>query len=441
MRIKDYIISKALELLKLYPLCDSCLGRQFALLGYGLENKERGYAIKTLLLMEIAYPTSSLTDAELIRLLARTGFRPALDLAEKLGINVKVEPCFLCENKLDTLEELASKICRELRKIDFSSFLVGSLVPARILKREEELRVRHNLEFSESIKREINRRIGKIIQSNLGKQVEFKRPDLLVLVDIGSFTFTVEIFPIYVAGNYRKLTRSLPQSRWPCRECSGKGCLRCGYRGKLRSLSIEELIGTIILKYFQAESAILHATGREDIDARMLGTGRPFVIEVRRPLVRRVDLKRLEIELNSSFKGILEVFNLRFVEPDLARYIKLSSSARRKLYRAMIEVGRELKVSDLERLEKTLEGRIIYQRTPLRVVHRRKDIVREKKVYEFKVIAQPRPNSLIALILAQGGLYIKELVSGDQGRTTPSVSDIVNSEARCTVLDVMGVES
>ncbi|MEM4139481.1 MAG: pseudouridylate synthase, partial [Sulfolobaceae archaeon] len=41
------VLNKALELLSKYPLCDSCLGRCFARLGYGLENKERGKAIKT----------------------------------------------------------------------------------------------------------------------------------------------------------------------------------------------------------------------------------------------------------------------------------------------------------------------------------------------------------------------------------------------------------
>ena len=29
-----------------YPLCDHCLGRQFALLGRGLENDRRGQALK-----------------------------------------------------------------------------------------------------------------------------------------------------------------------------------------------------------------------------------------------------------------------------------------------------------------------------------------------------------------------------------------------------------
>ena len=46
------ILEKALKMLEDKPLCDSCLGRQFAFLGYRMENKDRGKAIKDLLVME-----------------------------------------------------------------------------------------------------------------------------------------------------------------------------------------------------------------------------------------------------------------------------------------------------------------------------------------------------------------------------------------------------
>jgi tRNA pseudouridine synthase 10 len=42
-------------------------------------------------------------------------------------------------------------------------------------------------------------------------------------------------------------------------------------------------------------------------------------------------------------------------------------------------------------------------------------------------------------IRCQGGLYIKELVTGDKGRTDPCVSGIVNAEAKPLKLDVLNV--
>ena len=46
------ILEKAGQMLREHPLCNHCLGRQFALLGFGVGNENRGKAIKLLLTME-----------------------------------------------------------------------------------------------------------------------------------------------------------------------------------------------------------------------------------------------------------------------------------------------------------------------------------------------------------------------------------------------------
>jgi tRNA pseudouridine synthase 10 len=40
----------------------------------------------------------------------------------------------------------------------------------------------------------------------------------------------------------------------------------------------------------------------------------------------------------------------------------------------------------------------------------------------------------------EGGLYVKELVSGDDGRTEPSLAGLLGVEATVTALDVLTVE-
>jgi tRNA pseudouridine synthase 10 len=42
-------------------------------------------------------------------------------------------------------------------------------------------------------------------------------------------------------------------------------------------------------------------------------------------------------------------------------------------------------------------------------------------------------------IRCQGGLYVKELVTGDDGRTVPSVSEVLNNKAKPLKLDVLNV--
>jgi tRNA pseudouridine synthase 10 len=63
-------------------------------------------------------------------------------------------------------------------------------------------------------------------------------------------------------------------------------------------------------------------------------------------------------------------------------------------------------------------GISIKQQTPLRVLHRRADLIREKYIYEVKVKKVSLKRAELE-IRCQGGLYVKELVSGDEGRTTP----------------------
>lgn len=43
------------------------------------------------------------------------------------------------------------------------------------------------------------------------------------------------------------------------------------------------------------------------------------------------------------------------------------------------------------------------------------------------------------IIYCDGGLYIKELISGDDGRTNPSVSSILNKNCICKELDVLKI--
>jgi tRNA pseudouridine synthase 10 len=92
----------------------------------------------------------------------------------------------------------------------------------------------------------------------------------------------------------------------------------------------------------------------------------------------------------------------------------------------------------LQDVERKLSGAIIKQQTPLRVVHRRADLTREKYIYKVKV-KKVAPNQAELIVQCQGGLYVKELVSGDAGRTVPSVSGLLGTGAKTLKLDVLKV--
>ena len=180
---------------------------------------------------------------------------------------------------------------------------------------------------------------------------------------------------------------------------------------------------------------ILHGCGREDIDARMLGRGRPFVAEVVAPRRRTVNLQRLEEKIKESSGGKVEVFGLRYVTKDAVEIVKNVKAA--KTYRFKLRLGAKVEEKHLRAALEGLKG-VIRQRTPRRVVHRRADIVREREVYDICLIEFGKHP--VVEIKCESGLYVKELVSGDEGRTKPSLSELLGVTAEVFELDVLDVE-
>ena len=94
--------------------------------------------------------------------------------------------------------------------------------------------------------------------------------------------------------------------------------------------SVEELSSKPLLEATEGEETFFHASGREDIDARMLGTGRPFVIEVSKPKKRFVDLKQIEAQINAEAVGKVEVSGLHFTTKDVVRHLKKGEGAQKE---------------------------------------------------------------------------------------------------------------
>ncbi|MEM3730294.1 MAG: tRNA pseudouridine(54/55) synthase Pus10 [Candidatus Bathyarchaeia archaeon] len=438
------ILERALNMLAKYPLCDHCLGRQFALLGHEIENYERGKTIKLILTLK-AHAQALSKDKEglkTLKVLALNGFsQEAQKILSKmkrslLKKNVP-ENCYLCENKFENIEKLAGKALEKLAEYEYSSFLVGIELPVAVEEREDEFKAEFGVIYGENMRNEFGRIIGKIISERSGKKVDYRNPDVVVLVNPFTEEVRLQINPLYIAGRYKKLARGISQSKWLCSKCKGKGCEKCHWTGKMYQESVEELIEKPILDVSGGVKASFHASGREDVDARMLGKGRPFVIEIAQPKKRFLDLQKLEGVVNAYADGKVVVSNLKFADKSVVRKLKKGEIAQKE-YRVVIEFENEIENGELHLLEEKLENIVVKQRTPLRVLHRRADLTREKYIYKVRV-KRLSPKRVEMRIRCQGGLYVKELVTGDEGRTTPSVSEILGKKAKPIKLDVLNV--
>ncbi len=385
-------------------LCDRCTGRFFSDWLHGVSNTERGRRIRESLKEE------------------------GYEYEER-------ESCFLCGDTFSALGQKAEWIEEALAGIEYETFLFGSRMDKEALRKEEEIWQRYALN-GESIKAEFNRELGKVFEEKSGKRFSRERPDVEILYDVRYDDIKVQMNPVFIYGKYRKLVRGIPQTRWPCRHCHGKGCAHCDYTGKMYPESVEELIAAPFMEISSAEEHALHGMGREDIDALMLGTGRPFVLELKSPKKRKFDLPEMERRINEESGGKIEVEGLRYSSKAEVRKIKASKAE--KTYVIRIELDEDV---DEEKLKKSLEmlKTTIAQRTPKRVSHRRADLVRERRVMQIRLLEKEGPVASIE-VRGEAGLYIKELMHGDDGRTEPSLASVIGTGCTVLELDVIAIE-
>ncbi len=247
---------------------------------------------------------------------------------------------------------------------------------------------------------------------------------------------------VFLEGRYRKLCRDLPQTVFFCPECKGhprrrRKCTRCEGFGKLTRDSVQELVAWVAGKAFGTRKNKFHGAGREDIDVRMLGRGRPFILELIGPKETQVDLAALEAEINRRNEGRLEIEGLHWTEKTRVAVIKETHHA--KEYGALVEFENE--GVDVARLRSLCGERVdVYQKTPERVAHRRaeKERLRWIEWLDFEEVEGESRRFRVRL-RTQHGTYVKEVLSGEGGKTRPSLADQVGSPCRCAELDVLDI--
>ncbi|NHJ47860.1 MAG: tRNA pseudouridine(54/55) synthase Pus10 [Asgard group archaeon] len=441
LRKSEHMFQLAQRLLLETKLCDHCFGRQFALLGFGLSNDQRNKIIKDALTIALIENLSEQENNQILLNIAESGNELAIRSLQKKGVldenyQSKNTSCELCEGIFNRLDEYSNEIIKKISSEDFKSFLLGAKFFPDILEKEDIIRGNYQISTGESIKAEFTRELGKLLMTRMDKIPDFDTPDLTIIIDLPKQKIALEKRSLFLYGRYNKYIRTIPQTKWPCYDCHGKGCENCNFTGKRYIESIEEIIAHEVLKITKGIDSKFHGGGREDIDALMLGNGRPFVLEIREPKVRTLDVAKLERKINRYAKKKVKVNELTYANKKKVQELKEYAEKSRKTYRAQILLDKEITLEQAKKLEADLSGIQINQQTPTRVLHRRSDLNRKKMVHKVKIKFIDKTH-IIAEIEGQGGLYIKELISGDSDRTKPSFSELLECNAKCTLLDVI----
>ncbi|CAF1064698.1 unnamed protein product [Adineta steineri] len=234
---------------------------------------------------------------------------------------------------------------------------------------------------------------------------------------------------VYVAGRYNKYSRTLSQTPW----------VIDGIRKA--ETSVEELIALPISKLVNAKDYVFLSSGREDVDVRTLGRGRPFVIEFRHPsriLYLPEEFVTAQHDINTLTKDV-RVRDLQQVTKEESNQIKEGEEEKTKCYEALCYTETQIDQTELDqRLASVPNPIVIEQKTPIRVLHRRTVMTRQRSITELSATVID-PYHFRLLLTTQAGTYVKEFVHGDFGRTKPNLTMILDRFVDILELDVLAV--
>jgi tRNA pseudouridine synthase 10 len=423
------VMEKAKKILE-YPVCNRCLGRQFAQLLSGYTNEQRGAALRLAVAMSIDRSREESKDDRKEAEKERSSgaqknihsSHNAMDMTNFSGFNfhnldvekTAAKNCVICSGFFDSIDKWITKMGKAMKNRELRTFMVGTRLPYELVSTEESIWEHAGIDFCEPLKGEINREVGKRAEKALGIKFS-KNPDGIFMLNVADGRVTLEINPIFIYGEYQKLKRGIPQTKWPS--------------GKYKT-SVEQIVAKPFMLATKARGHKLHGLGREDIDARCLGW-RPFVLELLEPRKRAIDVKRLAKRVH----GPVNVRSVRFSDIVEVRRIKEMKSD--KTYSALVICEKPIEKSMLKKLASI---KSIKQKTPQRVLHRRADKYRNRAVRSLsaKLVGNKK---FVLKVRCEAGLYVKELVSGDNGRTQPSVSQLLGVNCVVKDLDVLAIHA
>ena len=306
--------------------CNHCLGRVGGKKRFGQTVLESGIEIRT----SIVETDSSMAKAR------------------------ELEPlCPFCENLFEEAPLLAELIKEAVGERECFRLQLGARIPKDQTEAEDHLRKRFgaggSLPLKSSLVEEVAHQLNAI---NFGVKLVIDKPEILALIDVLTLTVELDIRSHYMYGRYRKLERGIPQTKWPCRSCKGRGCLKCDQTGLQYLSSVQGLIGDPLLDIFGSEEHAFHGMGREDIDVRCLGRGRPFVIELKKPIKRDIDCDMLMKKINDAAGGSLEVSDLR--PSNRSEVVRVKDTPAEKSYRIKYRIE-PLTEEELEELTQVIE--------------------------------------------------------------------------------------
>jgi len=290
------------------------------------------------------------------------------------------------------------------------------IIPSGVQEREDQLRSDLQIRGKETIKSQTSKQVADFVRKQTGKRIDRGHPELTILVDLDRDEVSATAKSLFAYGRYTK-PRGVSQRRELCERCSGRGCDECR-AGYADVPSIEEVLGRRFAKQFRSSRAKFTWIGSEDIDSIVYSPGRPFVVEMKDPKLRKAP-SRFTLATGKGAAKVVGVKVLKGKPSSIPSFVFKT--------RAFIDLLQGIGKESMPRLKKIGGATVQYRNNKGKTVY--------KKVYSIRV--EGRGKKLVAEIKLDGGLPVKRLVSGES--VSPSLSELAGVPLTCSRFDILKV--
>jgi tRNA pseudouridine synthase 10 len=290
------------------------------------------------------------------------------------------------------------------------------IIPAEVQEREDQLRSDLQVRGMETIKSQTAKEITDFVRKKTGRRIDRGHPELTVLVDLDRDEVSATAKSLFVYGRYTK-PKGVSQRREFCEKCSGGGCSECR-GGYVDTPSMEEVLGRRFTKILRSSRAKFTWIGSEDVGSVVYPPGRPFIVEVKDPRLRRVPARLTLV----TGRGAAKVAGARVLKGKPTSIPSFSFKTR-----AFIEPLQPMGKVSLLPVKKIRGATVEYRNNKGKTVY--------KKVYS--ILLERKGKGLVAEIKLDGGLPVKRLVSGESA--SPSISELLKVPLVCQRFDILRV--
>jgi tRNA pseudouridine synthase 10 len=319
----------------------------------------------------------------------------------------------------------------------FDTFLIGATLPANIFEIEDQIRARFKIRGRETIKSQLIRYLRKKFSEVTKKRIDILHPDLTINLQFQkntSLEINTKMRPLIMLGRYIKKNRGIPQRSGGEHNSGNEVCIQsepyhivsqtprqASVIRTLEDASIQSIISKEILRITKGEALKFSWIGSEDENSLVLGSGRPFFVQIRNPKTIHLNQKKLRFQEYGLFVNIEEFFERLPEQP--VQFIAKT----RIVIQASRQIGKEggLKIKSLA------NSIVVFQN------QKNKSRSSAKRIYSIDIVKIN--NKIFELdVIADGGLAIKQFVEGRE-YISPNISAVANLQCKCLLFDILDI--